>query len=136
MPRYLFFSPCILYFVATSVFAQAVVYTTKRWPVEHPEPGVVVQVLEEVVLLEKGLFPSLSDNTQEAEKQAQLRMQQPDWHEQEARLTHAYQALLEARAVGIAKIPAVVFDDRFVVYGTTDVALAQQLRDAWQAQQP
>ncbi|MBJ2720041.1 DUF1525 domain-containing protein, partial [Salmonella enterica subsp. enterica serovar Newport] len=32
------------------------------------------------------------------------------------------------RELGIRKVPAVVFDDRDVVYGTTDVARAQALR--------
>ncbi|HAV1239768.1 TPA: DUF1525 domain-containing protein [Salmonella enterica] len=37
--------------------------------------------------------------------------------------------------MGIQKFPAVVFDDHYVVYGTTDVELAQQKRDAWREAQ-
>lgn len=111
--------------------AQTVIYTTARYPMVHPQPGVVVQTLEDVNEREQALFPALSPNPQQAEQQARLRMQQPDWKAQEARLTRAYQALMDAYTLGIKKIPAVVFDDRYVVYGTTDVALAQQTLDAW-----
>ncbi|HFO8637048.1 TPA: DUF1525 domain-containing protein, partial [Escherichia coli] len=35
---------------------------------------------------------------------------------------------LTAWSLGLKKYPAVVFDDSEVVYGTTDVVLAEQLR--------
>lgn len=136
MTRYFFFSLPILLFTTSSVLAQTVIYTTPEHPVKESEPGAVVRVLEDVAQLERSLFPSLSDNPQEAEQQARQRMQLPDWKVQEARLTRAYQALLDAQVSGITKVPAVVFDNRFVVYGTTDVALAQAKRDAWQERQP
>ncbi|HAV1239817.1 TPA: TIGR03757 family integrating conjugative element protein [Salmonella enterica] len=111
--------------------AQTVIYTTARFPVEHPAPGVVIQTLEDVHSLEQALFPALSQNPQQAEQQARLRMQQPDWKTQETHLTRAYQSLLDAYTLGIQKFPAVVFDDRYVVYGTTNMELAQQKLDAW-----
>ncbi|ENB5521794.1 DUF1525 domain-containing protein, partial [Escherichia coli] len=36
--------------------------------------------------------------------------------------------LAHAWSLGLKKYPAVVFDDSEVVYGTTDVVLAEQLR--------
>ncbi|ECF1703740.1 TIGR03757 family integrating conjugative element protein [Salmonella enterica subsp. enterica] len=122
--------------VTTNGLAQTVIYTTPAYPVTDPQPGVLVQVLENVHHLEQSLFPQLSDNPAQAEQQARIRMRQPDWREQEARLTRAYQALLDAQTVGIEKVPAVVFDDKSVVYGTTDAALAQQKLDAWRESQP
>ncbi|MDN8600317.1 TIGR03757 family integrating conjugative element protein [Citrobacter sp. S2-9] len=133
MPRD-FFVFLLLIFSATSP-AQTVIYTTSRYPVVNPQPGVPVQILEDVSQLEQVLFPTLSQNPQQAEQQARLRMQQPDWRTQEARLTRAYQALLDAYTLGIEKVPAVVFDERDVVYGTSDVALAQKKRDAWRESQ-
>lgn len=111
--------------------AQKVIYTPVHSLVVHPAPGVVVQMLEDVNALEQSLFPALSQNPQQAEQQARLRMQQSDWKTQEARLTRAYQTLLDAYTLGIQKVPAVVFDDRYVVYGTTDAELAQQKLDGW-----
>lgn len=40
------------------------------------------------------------------------------------RIGQAYQGLADARALGIIKVPAVVFDRRYVVYGDADVARA------------
>lgn len=131
-----------LFFTLVTVFtssvglAQTVIYTTQAWPVTAPQPGVLVQTLENVHLLEQSLFPQLSDTPAQAEQQARARMQQPGWRELEARLTRAYQALLDAHAAGIRKVPAVVFDDKYVVYGTTDVTLAQQKLDTWRERQP
>ncbi|MGL4724663.1 MAG: TIGR03757 family integrating conjugative element protein [Scandinavium sp.] len=131
MKRCLFLFPLYLLFTSTNGLAQTVIYTTADRPVVHPEPGVEVQLLENVDTLSQSLFPPLSSSPAKAEVQVRLRMQQTDWHAQEARLTRAYQALLDARIVGITKVPAVVFDDHFVVYGITDVALAQLKLDAW-----
>lgn len=131
-----------IYFALATIFAsfggmaQTVIYTTPARSVADPQPGVLVQMLENVHSLEQALFPLLSDNPVQAEQQARARMQQPDWREQETLLTRAYQAMLDARTVGIEKVPAVVFDNRYVVYGTTDVALAQQKLDAWRGSQP
>ncbi|MGL4724137.1 MAG: TIGR03757 family integrating conjugative element protein [Scandinavium sp.] len=136
MKHCLFLIPLYLLFTSTNGLAQTVIYTTADWPVVHPEPGVEVQLLENADTLSQSLFPPLSASPAKAEVQVRLRMQQPDWHTQEARLTRAYQALLDARTTGITKMPAVVFDDHFVVYGTTDVALAQQKLDTWREQYP
>ncbi|EAZ9289232.1 TIGR03757 family integrating conjugative element protein [Salmonella enterica] len=131
-----------IFFALATVFsssgglAQTVIYTTPELPVADPQPGALVQILENVHVLEQSLFPVLSDNPVVAEQQAKQRMQQPDWQAQEARLSRAYQALLDAQMLNIAKIPAVVFDDKWVVYGTTDVALAQQTLEIWREQQP
>ena len=45
----------------------------------------------------------------------------PDLHR---RLVCAYQDVLDARRVGVRKIPAVVVDQRYVVYGEVDVKRA------------
>ncbi|WP_267443772.1 TIGR03757 family integrating conjugative element protein [Erwinia psidii] len=136
MQRYLFFLLPFLFSVTPGVLAQTVIYTTKFHPVAEPEPGVIVQVLEDVQRLEPSLFPSLSSEPTQAQRQAELRMRRPDWKAQEARLIRAYQALTDAYMLGIKKVPAVVFDDRYVIYGTTDVRLAEQKLNAWQEQQP
>ena len=122
--------------MTSTAMAQTMVYTTAQYPVAEPQSGVLVQILENVHSLEQSLFPVLSDNPVVAEQQAKQRMQQPDWQAQEARLSRAYQALLDARMLNIAKVPAVVFDDKLVVYGTTDVALARQKLEARREQRP
>lgn len=136
MPRY---SVVLLTYLLTTVppaLAQTVIYTTSQHPVKSPEPGTLVYRLDGVTELEQSLFPRLSGNPQQAEQQARRIMQQPDWKIREAQLTSAYQSLVTAWSAGITKTPAVVFDDRYVVYGTTDTALAQQLLEKWQERQP
>ncbi|MFP1817366.1 TIGR03757 family integrating conjugative element protein [Lonsdalea quercina] len=119
-----------------SAAAQTVIYTTEKWPVISPEPGTVVQMLEDIQKREQTLFPNLSASPKQAERQALLRMQQTDWQEQETQLTRAYQALMDAWSLGITKVPAVVFEDKYVVYGTTDIRLARQKLEAWRERQP
>lgn len=131
LPLFLF-----ILFAAQTACAQAVIFTTPEYPVDEPEPGVLVQILENVHTLEQSLFPALSESPAKAEQQARMRMKQPDWQEQEARLSRAYQALTDAHALGIQKVPAVVFNDKYVIYGTTDAWLAQQMVDTWRELQP
>lgn len=136
MQRYLFFLLSILFSAAPIALAQPTIYTTSRYPVADVEPGVQVFVLDEAQQLEQALFPALAGNEQQAEQQARQRMQQPDWKTTEARLTGAYQALVTAWSLGVEKVPAVVIDGRYVVYGTTDTRQAQQKLDEWREQQP
>jgi integrating conjugative element protein (TIGR03757 family) len=126
----------LLMLVSPFTGAQTVIYITAAHTVTTPEPGVQVFQLDDVSRLEASLFPRLPDNPAEAEQQARRIMQQPDWKTREAQLTSAYQALTDAWTLGITKTPAVVFDDRYVVYGTTDTALAQKLLDKWREKQP
>lgn len=136
MKHYFFALFPFLFLTSVSIPAQTVIYTTARYPVENPEPGVVIQVLEDIHSLEQSLFPALSQHPEQAEQRARERMKQPDWREQEARLTRAYQSLLDAYALGIEKVPAVVLDERYVVYGTTDIRVAEKKRDTWLEMQP
>lgn len=131
-----YFFPLILFLALQATNAQTAIYTTSHNPVKNVEPGVLVLVLDEAGQLEQSLFPVLSGNAEQAEQQARHIMQQPDWKTHEAQLTQAYQALTDAWTLGISKTPAVVFDDRYVVYGTTDTTLAQQWLDKWREHQP
>lgn len=136
MPRYPLVLLTYLLTTVPAALAQTVIYTTAQHPVKNPEPGVLVYRLDNVTQLEQSLFPGLSGNPQLAEQQARRIMQQPDWKVREAQLTGAYQSLITAWSAGITKTPAVVFDGHYVVYGTTDTALAQQLLEKWQERQP
>lgn len=136
MKRYFFVLFPFLFLPSALVSAQTVIYTTARYPVENPEPGVVIQILEDIHSLEQSLFPTLSQHPEQAELQARERMQQTDWREQETRLTRAYQSLLDAYTLGVEKVPAVVLDEKYVVYGTTNIRVAEEKRDTWLEMQP
>ncbi|EJX0634392.1 TIGR03757 family integrating conjugative element protein [Salmonella enterica] len=134
MQHYPFFLLSFLFSAAPIALAQPTIYTTSRYPVTDVEPGVQVFVLDEAQRIEQMLFPSLADNEQQAEQQVRQRMQRPDWKTTEARLTGAYQALVTAWSLGVEKVPAVVIDERYVVYGTTDTRQARQKLDEWREQ--
>ena len=134
--RFPVFFLLMLFLLCPLCNAQTVIYTTADDPVATPEAGVLVYRLDDATRLEKSLFPRLPGNQAQAEQQVRRMMQQPDWKARETRLTAAYQTLVAAWSDGIAKTPAVVLDNRYVVYGTTDVRLAQQLRDTWRERQP
>jgi integrating conjugative element protein (TIGR03757 family) len=50
-----------------------------------------------------------------------------------ARVRESFQGLLQARAYGIDRIPAIVLDGALVVYGVSDAGEALTRFDAWQA---
>ncbi len=52
------------------------------------------------------------------------------------RVALAYQSVVEAWSLGIAKIPAVVVDRRYVVYGEPDVDHAVSLIEQYRSTQP
>ncbi|HBM3184885.1 TPA: TIGR03757 family integrating conjugative element protein [Klebsiella oxytoca] len=90
---------------------------------------VAVHILDTAERLQARLFEPVTRATSEAAaRQAALQVfRSPEWPQQEARLKQAYDTVARANALGIEKTPAVVIDDRLVVYGTTDVAGARRL---------
>ncbi|WP_247724604.1 TIGR03757 family integrating conjugative element protein [Thauera aromatica] len=56
--------------------------------------------------------------------------------ELQRRLGTAYQGIVDAWGLGIAKIPAVVVDRRYVVYGEPDVSRAVARINAYRSTQP
>ena len=78
--------------------------------------------------LQARFFGALPADAAEAEARVRARMQSPEWGAMQAELAERYREVAYAWSLGVKKYPAVVFDDREVVYGTTDVAEAAQLR--------
>ena len=52
------------------------------------------------------------------------------------RLADAYQGVIDAWSLGITRIPAVVVDRRYVVYGETDVSRALARIEEYRRTQP
>jgi integrating conjugative element protein (TIGR03757 family) len=73
--------------------------------------------------LEAQLSARLPSNLQQASDLAQQRLAQVDQKWQQ-RLQRAYQGVVDAWTLGITRLPAVVVDRRYVVYGTSDLDLA------------
>lgn len=65
--------------------AQIVNATTPKYPVDNPEPGILVQILENVHSQEQSLFLALSERPVKAEQQNWIQMKLPDWSVQNAK---------------------------------------------------
>lgn len=111
-----------------SVLAGTVLYTDSHHPPTNIDASVSVIYLDGPEQLLKQMFGELSSNPGEAERQAQAVLKSPQWQANEQQLATVYRAVVRAWELGVKKVPAVVFDDTDVVYGTADVAQAVALR--------
>lgn len=105
-----------------------VVYTlSDQIPATLPA-GVTVYTLDGAERLQARIFGDLPADPVEAAREARRILASPDWAVQQQSVVAAWQPVMKAWSLGLEKVPAVVFDDAEVVYGTTDVELARQLR--------
>jgi integrating conjugative element protein (TIGR03757 family) len=117
--------------MASSALASAVIYTDSA----HPLPtgtDIPVVYLDAPERVQAQLFGQLSADPAQAERDARAVLSSARFRQAEQQLTDAYGGVTRAWSLGLEKYPAVVFDDQYVVYGTTDVTLAEQRLKAWQ----
>ncbi|HHH8068997.1 TIGR03757 family integrating conjugative element protein [Escherichia coli] len=117
-------------FLALPVISVAgtTVYTDSAHPPVNLPPEVQVVLLDGPQQLQDAFFGPLPADPEAAEAVVREHMQSPEWSSAQADLTERYRLVTHAWSLGLKKYPAVVFDDREVVYGTTDVAQAERLR--------
>lgn len=114
-----------------SACAGTVIYTDSSNPVNSPSPDIPVVYLDAPERVQTDIFGALPANPSLAEKQAQNVLSSPAFTSQQQQLASAYQGLMKAWSLGLTKYPAVVFDYKWVVYGTTDVSVAMQHLADW-----
>lgn len=107
--------------------AGTVIYTDSSHPVVSPSPTIPVIYLDAPERVQTDIFGTLPANPAMAEKQARDALSSPAFTSQQQQLASAYQGVMKAWSLGLTKYPAVVFDDKWVVYGTTDVNVAVRL---------
>lgn len=114
--------------------ADVVAFTDAQHPLSNTN-GARVVLLDAPTHVEATLSAQLPrDPTQaEAVVRARLSQSEPELRE---RLTSAYQNVVEAWALKVAKVPAIVVDRRYVVYGEIDVAAAVQRIAAYRDARP
>lgn len=130
---------CSLAFLFITAGAQAgtVIYTDHAHPVTGDvSPDVTVTELDAPDRLQAQLFGPLSAKPAQAELQARAIIASPAFSQNQQALAASYAGVAHAWSLGLEKYPAVVFDDKWVVYGTTDVAAARAKLDAWREKQP
>ena len=111
--------------------SEVVVFTDRNHPVSAPE-GVEVAYLDDADQLLNELSARLPANAAEAAAIAGLEVKNPEFIE---RIRQAYTPVILAWQLGIKKVPAVVVDKKYVVYGHTDVMAALARIDAYREQQ-
>ncbi|HEO1529269.1 TPA: TIGR03757 family integrating conjugative element protein [Pseudomonas aeruginosa] len=125
---------CVALLGPTAAAADVLVVTDSRHPVQAPA-GVRVIEMDQATRIEVELAAHLPADPQRAA--ALVRQRLHDGGEAlQRRIGHAYQGVADAWGLGIARIPAVVVDRRYVVYGEPDVPRAVARIDAYRSTQP
>ena len=112
--------------LAGSALAEPVieVFTTAGQPAINVPSGVAVLELDAPGRLDARLSRDLPADPDMAEAIMRERMATPEWQETADRYADSYLGLARAWQLGVEKLPAVVIDSRYVIYGEPDVAAA------------
>ncbi|GBQ20304.1 hypothetical protein AA12717_0529 [Gluconacetobacter sacchari DSM 12717] len=102
--------------------ADVLVVTDSHHPVEPTANATVVE-LDAPTRIENELAQHLPGDPDQAATLVRQRLHDGGPALQQ-RLEHAYQSVAMAFGLGVARIPAVVVDHRYVIYGDPDVARA------------
>ena len=117
--------------LSSGAFANRVIYTDGSYPVFATSPDIPIVYLDAPDRVQRGIFGSLPTDPVQAEKQVRKLLASPTFKLQQLQLAAAYQGVMKAWSLGLEKYPAVVFDDKWVVYGTTDIDVATQQFTLW-----
>tara|TARA_A100001391_G_scaffold65342_1_gene40937 strand:- start:27593 stop:27964 length:372 start_codon:yes stop_codon:yes gene_type:complete len=113
--------------------ADVLVFTDQKHAVVAPNDVPVIH-LDAPAEFEAELTSGLPADSQRAE--AIVRQHLGDGGtELQARLASAYQGVVDAWHLGITKLPAIVVERRYVVYGDADVARAIAAIEAYKREQ-
>jgi integrating conjugative element protein (TIGR03757 family) len=96
---------------------------------------VSVVRLDEPARYQAELSKDLPQDPAKASKLVQARLRS-EGGQLNRRLSTAYQGVVEAWSLGVLKLPAIVVDGRFVVYGDTDVTHALSLIQRYRGARP
>lgn len=117
----------LMLLAAPSTFASVEVFTASHIPVFQVPSDATVVELDALAGLDEQLGYQLPANLQQAERIAQQRLQSPSFQVLAQRYEQAAMAISRAWMLRINKIPAVVVNGQYVVYGQPNVAAALAL---------
>ena len=100
------------------------VFTIAGEPVVNVPDGVPVIELDAPARLDAELSHGLPDDIDKAKAEMQSRLQSPEWRGKLQQYGDLYTGVARAWMLRVEKVPAVVVDSRYVIYGETDVAAA------------
>lgn len=125
---------CGLMSAAGAVAADIRVFTDRHHPVEAPV-DVRVVMLDAPARIESDLDANLPSDPAQAAAIVQQRLKDGG-DDLQRRLASAYQGVADAWSLGVTRIPAVVVDRRYVVYGARDVTRALARIEEYRRTQP
>lgn len=100
------------------------VFTIAGEPVINVPNTTAVIELDAAARLDARISQDLPSDPVQAKLLLQSRMHNPEWQRTLHEYGQHYQGIARAWMLGIEKVPAVVVDSRYVVYGETNVAHA------------
>jgi integrating conjugative element protein (TIGR03757 family) len=125
---------CGLVVATNTIAADIRVFTDRHNPVEAPADARVVE-LDAPSRIEAELAANLPADPAQAAAIVQQRLKEGG-ADLQRNLASAYQGVADAWSLGITKIPAVVVDQRYVVYGERDVTRALARIEEYRRTQP
>ena len=117
-----------LMFMSAAAQAETWVITNQAHPVSAPS-GTRIILVDDQQRLEEQLSHQLPADQRQAETAIQRYLASPAGKRLQSDLAQAQQGVTDAWSLGVEKLPAVVVDRRYVVYGEPDVAKAVVLID-------
>lgn len=124
----------MLLFGPVAFAADIIVVTDSHHPVQAPA-GVRIIELDRPSRIEAELAAQLPATPTHSATLVQQRLKDGGRTLQQ-RIGTAYQGVVDAWSLGVITIPAVIVDQRYVVYGEPDVATAVALIEAHLEEQP
>lgn len=127
------FACCFAYAVTSA--ADVLVITDRRHPIKARSTVRVIELDAAERLVDSQLEAHLPADPGQAATIAQQRLKNGGAALQK-RLALAYQSVVEVWSLGVTKIPAIVVDRRYVVYGEADVERAVSLIEQYRSTNP
>lgn len=132
--RYLTATLCVLTSTLGVASTDIRVFTDRLHPIEAPS-GVRIIELDAPSHIETELAANLPADPSRAAAIVRQRLNDGG-ADLQRRLADAYQGVTDAWSLGITRVPAVVVDQRYVVYGDTDVSRALARIERYRSKQP
>lgn len=105
---------------------ETIIFTNNNNLLLGTPTNTVIYNLDDPERLISNAFSSLPSDRKTAEKHSQKVMSSKNWQQQDAALRESFKGVIKAWSLGIEKVPAIVMEGRFVVYGTTNVEVARE----------
>lgn len=115
-----------LFIAATAAQAETLVVTDSLHPVSNSSGARLIE-LDKPAHLTDELSANLPADPRRAAAAAKQRLSSQEGRRITAELRQAYQDVADAWGLKVRKIPAVVVDRTYVVYGISDVAMAEAM---------